>query len=182
MIIFPIIPIWLMGILCIILLIMRRKNKYAYIRQILIVILLFVINLRIMIPSSDVKVQTNNFDVLFVIDETISMLAEDYNGNNTRYEGVKEDCKYIINELYGARFSVIKFNNTSQIITPYTKDAELTIETINALTPVDELYARGSSLNVSIDDIKSSLESSSKKEDRKRIEEVVDRFADFYFL
>ena len=82
-----------MGILCIILLIMRRKNKYAYIRQILIVILLFVINLRIMIPSSDVKVQTNNFDVLFVIDETISMLAEDYNGNNTRYEGVKEDCK-----------------------------------------------------------------------------------------
>ena len=29
MIIFPIIPIWLMGILCIILLIMRRKNKYA---------------------------------------------------------------------------------------------------------------------------------------------------------
>lgn len=126
-----------MGILCIILLVMRRKNKYAYIRQILIVILLFVINLRIMIPSSDVKVQTNNFDVLFVIDETISMLAEDYNGNNTRYEGVKEDCKYIINELYGARFSVIKFNNTSQIITPYTKDAELTIETINALTPVD---------------------------------------------
>lgn len=158
-----------MGILCIILLVMRRKNKYAYIRQILIVILLFVINLRIMIPSSDVKVQTNNFDVLFVIDETISMLAEDYNGNNTRYEGVKEDCKYIINELYGARFSVIKFNNTSQIITPYTKDAELTIETINALTPVDELYARGSSLNVSIDDIKSSLESSSKKEDRKRV-------------
>ena len=115
------------------------------------------------------QVQTNNFDVLFVIDETISMLAEDYNGNNTRYEGVKEDCKYIINELYGARFSVIKFNNTSQIITPYTKDAELTIETINALTPVDELYARGSSLNVSIDDIKSSLESSGKKEDRKRI-------------
>lgn len=57
MIINPIIPIWLMAIICIALAIFKRKGKFAYIRQIIMIILLFMINLRMMIPT-DVEVST----------------------------------------------------------------------------------------------------------------------------
>lgn len=122
-----------------------------------------------MIPNNNSQVLTNNLDVLFVIDNTISMNAEDYNGNNTRLSAVKQDCKYIVEKLSGARFSVITFNNTAKIMTPYTKDTNITIETVDIIEPIDELYAKGSSLNTPLDTMISSLKSSQKKEDRIRI-------------
>lgn len=170
MIINPIIPIWIMGIICILcIFLIKNKDKYVFIRRCVIVLLLFVINLRIMIYSPNEQVFQNNLDVMFVIDNTISMLAEDYDGENTRLEGVKKDCSYIIDELAGARMSVITFHNDSQILMPYTKDTTSVLETINALKGMDELYARGSSLNTPMEDMKQLLESSEKKENRNRI-------------
>lgn len=122
-----------------------------------------------MIPNNNSQILTNNLDVLFVIDNTISMNAEDYNGNNTRLSAIKQDCKYIVEKLSGARFSVITFNNTAKIMTPYTKDTNITIETVDIIEPIDELYAKGSSLNTPLDTMVSSLKSSQKKENRIRI-------------
>ena len=141
---FPIIPIWIMLIIC-------------------------EINLRIMIPSNNSKTIKNNLDVLFVIDNTISMNALDYNGSNTRLSGVKEACNYIIDELNGSRFSVITFDNTSRIVTPYTYDANITREAISIMMPINELYAKGSSIDVSLDSIMYSLKNSKKKNDNNRI-------------
>lgn len=167
--IFPIIPIWIMIIICTALIIFIIKKNNKNIIQIIIVILLFIINLRIMIPNNNSQILTNNLDVLFVIDNTISMNAEDYNGNNTRLSAIKQDCKYIVEKLSGARFSVITFNNTAKIMTPYTKDTNITIETVDIIEPIDELYAKGSSLNTPLDTMVSSLKSSQKKENRIRI-------------
>ena len=79
MIVNPIIPIWLMAIICVALLIVKRKGIRPYIRQIIIIALLFVINLRIMIATDDVKIETQDIDanILFVIDNTICMVAVD---------------------------------------------------------------------------------------------------------
>lgn len=146
----PILPIWLMTILCIIMLFLKRKGFFPYIRQIFIILLLFLINLRIMIPSGHVDSSTIKMDVsvLFVIDNTISMLAADYSNNTERLAGVKADCSYIIDELYGADFSVITFDNTAKMLSPFTSDTDFAKNTINAICPADELYAKGSSMNV----------------------------------
>ncbi len=168
MTIFPIIPIWIMIIICLILLFYIIKNNNKSITQIIIVCLIFVINLRIMIPTEGAQVIANNLDVLFVIDSTLSMNALDYNSDNRLY-AVKKDCNYIIKRLNGARFSVITFNNDARIVTPYTKDANMTIEAIDIINPIDELYARGTSLNVPLDIITSSLKSSQKKDNKIRI-------------
>ncbi len=122
-----------------------------------------------MVPTDNSQVLTNNLDVLFVIDNTLSMGAEDYNGKNTRISGVKEDCKYIIEELSGARFSIIAFNNTAKILIPYTNDTNITLEAINILSPIGEATAKGSSLNTPLDTIITSLKSSQSKSDRIRI-------------
>ena len=165
----PIIPIWLMIIICIALLIVLLTNKKKNIIEIIIVILLFIVNLRFMIPKEGSKILTNDLDVLFVIDNTISMRAEDYNGSNPRINGVKEDCKYIIRELNGARFSIITFNHKSRIVTPYSNDINMTIEAIDVLDTIDETYAKGTSLNVPIDDIINSLKNAEKKDKRTRV-------------
>lgn len=167
--IFPIIPIWIMIIICTILLFIIWKSNRKNIIQIIIVIFLFLINLRIMIPSNNSQTLTNNLDVLFVIDNTISMNAEDYDGTKTRLYAVKKDCQYIIKRLNGARFSIITFNNTAKIVIPYTRDTNITSEAIDIIEPLNELYAKGSSLNTPIDTIISSLKSSQKKEQRIRI-------------
>ena len=165
---FPIIPIWIMLIICISLIIYIIIKKRDLL-QILIIILLFIINLRIMIPSNNSKTIKNDLDILFVIDNTISMNALDYNGSKTRLSGVKEACNYIIDELNGSRFSVITFDNTSRIVTPYTYDANITREAISIMMPINELYAKGSSIDVSLDSIMYSLKNSKKKNDNNRI-------------
>lgn len=172
MIINPIIPIWVMGLICVafvVIAIKDDKNKFSILRKIIIIALLFVINLRFMIVSPGAKITNNNLDVLFVIDTTISMLAEDYNGNKQRLEAVKKDCSHIIEELSGAKFSVIIFNNDSQILIPYTKDSSSVGEAIESIQVMEEFYAQGSSLNIPMEDMLYLLESSNKKQDRKRV-------------
>lgn len=169
MIVKPIIPIILMVIICgILIFLAKTKNKYSYIRRIIIIILLFIVNLRIMIKSSDVTIFNNNLDVLFIIDTTISMVAEDYN-NSTRLEEVKNDCKHVIEELGGARYAIITFNNESQIAIPYTTDTNTVSQYLNIIKVMDELYAKGSSLNTPMENMEYLLKSSSEKERKNRI-------------
>ena len=149
MMINPIIPVWLMGIICVILLFLRKERRAAYIRQIVMIGLLFLINLRIMLPDDTVTVTTKsmNTKVLFVIDDTISMVAKD-DGNRERLEQVKDDCSYILQELNGARFAVVSFNNEAHYLAPYTNNTEYIAGVIQAIYPLNDLYAKGSSMNI----------------------------------
>lgn len=143
----PIIPIWVMAIICVAFLILKRKGKVSYIRQILIVLLLFVINLRITVVSNDVPAVTQKVDVLFVVDNTISMFAEDYNGDGRRMDAVKADCEYITEQLPGASYSVVTFGDTVQRAIPYTVDSDVVVETIGMLHGQTKYHAQGTSLN-----------------------------------
>lgn len=172
MIVYPIIPIWIMGLICIISLIfiiIKGRKKWGLVRQVLILVLLFLINLRPMIVSSGAQTLTSDYDVLFVIDNTLSMYAEDYNGKERRIDAVKSDCKYIMEELQGSRFSVISFNNSPQELVPYTRDSNLAYESIDVMRTIDKLYARGSTLNVAKEAMLDSLKRVSDKSSRKKI-------------
>ncbi len=149
MIINPIIPIWFMAIICIALVICKRKGKFAYIRQIIMIILLFMINLRMMIPT-DVEVSTKRIDanVFFVIDNTISMAANDCADGTTRMDALKADCNNITGSLSGARFSVITFANISKLVFPLTESTSFVNSCIKGIGVTNELYAKGSSMNI----------------------------------
>ncbi len=159
MIINPIIPIWLMVIICILFLCVKRKGKASYIRQVLIVVLLFVINMRIMVRGGDVPIVVPNVDVVFVVDNTLSILAEDYGDNNgRRIDAIKEDCKYITEQFPGASFSVIAFGNNVQQMIPYTTDATMTVETIGTLHGGSQYHANGTSLNAVMESMEKMLD------------------------
>lgn len=140
----PIIPIWLMAIICIALAFFRRKGTFNYIRQIAIIVLLFIINLRIMVPDYDAETIKRKIDVLFVVDNTISMQAEDYGSDKSpRMEAVRSDCAYIMEKLPGAQFSVISFDNNVTTLMPYTIDTTNVTQAFNSLQGQATLYATG---------------------------------------
>lgn len=140
----PIIPIWLMAIICIALAFFRRKGTLNYIRQLAIIVLLFIINLRIMVPDYDAETIKRKIDVLFVVDNTISMQAEDYGSDKSpRMEAVRSDCAYIMEKLPGAQFSVISFDNNVTTLIPYTIDTTNITQAFNSLQGQATLYATG---------------------------------------
>ena len=142
----PIIPIWLMTVICIILVILlmydRQKkikklkensNKQSNIKkyninttiEVIIISLLFVINLRIMIPNGEINTVESDLDIMFVVDTSVSMKALDYDGQKERLEGVISDCCYIVDELSGCKFSIITFGDTVQRLIPFTTDSDM---------------------------------------------------------
>lgn len=144
----PIFPIWVMAIICVFLLIPFRKGLFNYIRQILIVLVVFAINLRPMVPNGEVTEVTRDYKVLFVIDNTISMFAEDYaNGKETRMDNVRKDITYIIDALDGASFATMKFDSEVRQLIPFTTDTVIVQQTVDTLYGQSVIYASGTTLN-----------------------------------
>ncbi|MBQ4185859.1 MAG: VWA domain-containing protein [Clostridiales bacterium] len=166
----PIIPIWLMAIICIGMLVMKRKGVWNFIRQILIVSLLFTLNLRIMVFSHEVEKLELNVDVLFVIDDSMSMLAEDFDGDGRRIDAVKETCEYIMDKMEGCRFSVISFGNYAYRLVPYTSDINVVSSAINNLEGQTKYVAQGTSLNLPYQTMLETLENNYDKDgDRMQV-------------
>lgn len=189
MIINPIIPIWLMTIICvssIILIIYSKqlkdritnkkniekttKQKHLIrediiniIIKVVIVILLFVINLRFMIPNGESVAINTDVNILFVIDTSVSMRALDYDGNKERFEGVVNDCCYIVDELSNCKFSIITFGDTTKKVIPFTTDTDMVQAELQSINLENDFYAEGSSMNLSKDILEKTL-----KEEKKR--------------
>lgn len=184
MIINPIIPIWLMLIISVIAIIfiiynsqikeivlnkLNKPNKKKITNKtniisatikILIVVLLFVINLRFMVPNGEAMAMSSDLSILFVIDTSVSMRALDYEGNKERIQGVMNDCCYIVNELSSCRFSIITFGNEAKKIIPFTYDTDMVQAELQAIQTENDEYAAGSSMNV----VKDMLDKTIKKE------------------
>ena len=138
-------------------------------RVLAILALVFVINLRIMGKRYNVDVELKNIDVLFVVDTTISMWAEDYNGDQPRMDAVIRDCEHIMDSLAGSNFSLIRFDNRAQILAPFTQDSRNVSDAFATISTPDKYYAKGTTPNVAYEAMGEMLTSSSKKEDRTTI-------------
>lgn len=190
MIINPIIPIWLMSIICLIIIflilfdkpfkekISNKENDEKTNRQkelikkqiisssikISIVVVMFVMNLRFMIPNGENTALNLDLSVLFVVDTSVSMRALDYNGNKERMEGVISDCCYIIDELSGSKFSIITFGDTAQRIIPFTTDSDMVQAEIKSIKLENDFYAKGTSINVVKDVFEKTLEDERRRQ------------------
>ena len=165
MIINPMIPIWLMAIISIALLLIKRKGILPYIRQMVLVLLLFAVNLRPMILDDNGEVirQKSNLQVVFVVDKTISMLANDYDGNKERLTGAKKDMKELTDRLMGANYCVVGFHNDAQVLTPFSDDVDHIKATIDAIYPIDISYAEGTNVGVARDMVLNIVKKRSEK-------------------
>lgn len=128
---------------------------------------LVVIGIRPMYLSPSAEIMTGNLDVAFVVDTTISMWAQDH-GSGTRMDGVKKDIHAIMNALPGSSFSLIRFDNGAEILTPFTQDIEAVSDMVDELDPPAYSTARGSSLNTAYEALDATLQSAGRKAGNRR--------------
>ncbi len=176
----PIFPVALMLLIFVILLgvtvviinrnpIQIKEKILASVRLGIIYVLVLCIGLRPVTVDENYEFSAKNLDVLFIVDTTISMWAEDYNGKNKRMDGVIEDTKYIINELAGCNFALVTFDDNAHVLAPFTQDLQYIETLFETFTIPDSYVATGSDLSLPYKDIESLLLSSSHKENRKTI-------------
>ena len=158
----PIIPIFIMIIISLFLLVIVIINKKHLLTRILIIILLFIVNLRPMELTSEVETFNTNLDILFVVDTTISMDAEDI--KETRLTRAIDDIKYIMKELPGSKYALITFNRLANIISPFTFDAKMIETAADNLQTEDILYATGTVIDNIVEPMELLISSSSKRE------------------
>ena len=166
----PIIPLSTMIPFTVILLIVILINRKHIINRVLILLLLLIVSQRPMLKDQEDVSYVLNFDVMFVIDTTVSMNAIDVN-NGTRLDVVKRTANYIIEELPGSKFAVITFDNNAYVEYPFTSDVAVIEDVIKTLKTVDPNYALGSSLSSPNEYMKMLIESvvqSDKNHDEKR--------------
>lgn len=148
------IPLWatiplfaLLLILCTALLILRPRQRVAWARRLLMVLLLLVVALRPVTPIEGEQTQRMNANVFFVVDRTGSMNAEDYAGEQPRLDGVKADMERVMGMTEGARYSIIAFDSTATQQLPLTTDAGAARAWIDTLTTEPTAYSKGSNVD-----------------------------------
>ncbi len=129
---------------------------------------LVLILVRPVIPDSDAPIRTNNLDVCFVVDTTISMWAEDHNGTGTRIDGVRSDIAEIMERLPGSSFSLVSFDNGAQVLTPYTQNLPALQECLDTLRLPPYATAEGSSLNTAYGALQAMIQASEERNGHRK--------------
>ncbi|MBR4207475.1 MAG: VWA domain-containing protein [Lachnospiraceae bacterium] len=123
---------------------------------------------RPMVKNNEVEYTRPNLDVLFVVDNTISMWAKDCRAG-TRMKEAEDTIDRIMETLKGSSFALITFGSESEIRMPLTQDAQSISDAVTTLRNPSKYVAKGSSLNAPYEDMKYMLEHMGKDEERQRI-------------
>ena len=131
-------------------------------------------------PGIPIKSSTEEYeaqaDVYFVVDTTTSMAAEDFDGDDTRLSGVKDDMLALAEEFPGTRLSIITFASTAATVMPLTTDHAAFASAVDVLAPENSLNSKGSSITDAGDELEKRM--SANDEDRPENKNVVFYFGD----
>lgn len=166
----PVLPIAILIVVGIALLafavvrVVRGPARLAWVLRCLMVLLIVVIALRPALPGSlQGPSASGGLEVYFVVDTTSSMAAEDYEGGNTRLDGVKADIAAIGERLDGAQYSLVTFDAAATQRVPLTTDVTALESAASVLTQEVTGYSHGSSVDEPVDLLASILEASKKR-------------------
>ena len=175
----PVVPVAVLAILLVILFILlligalRNHGTVIYktitiVMSALLCLSVVPIAARPMIRNKDIRYSRPNLDVLFVLDATMSMWAEDYH-KDTRMNGAIETIEYIMDEMEGSSFALVTFGDKSEVRMPITQDSQSIDDAIKAIHIPNRWIARGTSLNSPFDNMEYMLSHMGKEEGHERI-------------
>jgi Ca-activated chloride channel homolog len=99
------------------------------------------------ISGGRAAVKRSDADVLFVVDTTGSMAAQDYDGSQPRLVGVRHDVLALADEFPGATFALVTFNSKTRVIVPWTTDRGALDSAVQLLRQEWTQYAQGTRLD-----------------------------------
>lgn len=150
----PLMPVWAIAmlftpflVLSAVMLVRRDRHRLAWLRRALIVVLLAVVALRPVTPQPGEQTERMNANVLFVVDRTGSMAAEDGPDGATRLSAAQEDMREIMEATAGSRYSIIAFDSTATEQLPLTTDAGAARAWVDTLETEPTEYSKGSNVD-----------------------------------
>lgn len=169
MILQPLFPWWALMIVfipiigfCGWLIVVNGRQRKIWIRRLVTILLILLVFLRPSLPGAPKNTGTALLDVFFVVDATYSAKALDYNGNQERIDGIKQDIKAITEKLVGARFSVIVFDNSAYIALPLTSDTSTVASAADLITVQHNYNSLGSSIDMPLETTEKELARTAK--------------------
>jgi Ca-activated chloride channel family protein len=110
-------------------------------------VLLVVVAADPALAGGQAAVKRSDANVLFVVDTTGSMAAQDYNAGEPRLAGVRHDVAALADEFPGAHFSLATFDSKTRVIVPWTTDRGALDSATQLLRQEWSLYAQGTRLD-----------------------------------
>ena len=114
----------------------RMKNLIFIFSRIIIMMLIITALARPRFVDTVQKTKTEIIDILLVIDQSGSMLAQDFKPN--RLEAAKDVAKAFIKDREGDRLGLIVFAGESYIQCPLTRDTDVLLEFTDQIEIIDK--------------------------------------------
>ena len=138
--------------------------------RLLMLVACFMMLLRPGIPGGATETLATDTDILIVVDTTASIVAEDWDGDGQRLDGVRADVQSIVDEYPGARFALISFDAAAELRLPLTTDATALISSLEVLRPEVTAQSRGSSIGIASAMVEETLQAAAESApDRSRM-------------
>lgn len=100
------------------------------------------------IGMTDEKLKGDSIDIVFAIDTSLSMLADDVKPN--RLDAAKKEVYHLLNSLKGERVGIVAFSGTALALCPLTADYNVTRYFLDTLD-TDTVITLGTSLGDALD-------------------------------
>lgn len=152
----PVLNVFLLALLCapvaalavIALTKAKGRDKALWAMRLVMLLACFFMFLRPGIPGGATETLATDTDIVLVVDTTASIVAEDWNGDEPRLDGVRADVQTIVDEYPGARFALITFDASADLRMPLTTDATALVSSLEVLRPEVTSRSRGSSIGI----------------------------------
>ncbi|HEY9408652.1 MAG TPA: VWA domain-containing protein [Jiangellaceae bacterium] len=177
MIVDPVAPWWLLVAVFVPLLVIAVRmvaraegpRRVAWARRTAMVVMLAAVAVAPGLDGGSAEARASSVDVVFVVDVTTSMGAEDYPGG-IRLDGARADVAELAEHLAGARFSLVTFARDAVVELPFTTDSTALSTAMSVVEPESYLYATGSSVDRPLETLKALLDRAEESDpDRARV-------------
>ncbi|WP_431074862.1 vWA domain-containing protein [Microbacterium phyllosphaerae] len=126
----------------------KGKDKALWVMRLVMLLACFFMFLRPGIPGGVTQTLATDTDIVLVVDTTASIVAEDWDGDQPRLDGVRADVQTIVDEYPGARFALITFDASADLRMPLTTDTTSLVSSLDVLRPEVTSQSRGSSIGL----------------------------------
>ena len=152
----PVLNVFLLALLCapvaalavIALTKAKGRDRALWAMRLVLLLACFFMLLRPGIPGGATQTLATDTDIVLVVDTTASIVAEDWNGDEPRLDGVRADVQAIVDEYPGARFALITFDASADLRMPLTTDTTALVSSLEVLRPEVTSQSRGSSIGI----------------------------------
>ncbi|WCC79850.1 VWA domain-containing protein [Cutibacterium equinum] len=140
-----------------------RARSWRWGRMVVIGLCLTMIGLRPIAGQVMTTEYQSGADVVMLIDKTTSMAAEDFDGNHPRMDAVRKDALNLVQQLNGARFAVVVFDNNARVVLPFTTDASAVASLLETMDWRRAEDGNGSDIGIASSEAQKLLENSKKR-------------------